>query len=245
MTDVNFGEAGRQEQVGDGVESQLRRGAGFCRRVALITLVIGFVGSLGMAVAFGRGFADGLSPQALLAVMAGSILGLLLVVVLFFMVARTMEGLAALIATTARLGAVGPAPVAGGERAAGSGTGEAEAEETTGAGDAQGTEPGVLSPTGPEPATLSRPPAEVPTGRPALVTQLVEHIRMGHLVKVTTSDGWSGWIRDSDLPPAAPAPQRADGRPCRLPGPSLSPGRASHSCDGGEGDGSPPPAGAE
>lgn len=170
------------------MEDQLRRGAAFCRRMAVGALVLGFIGSMVIAAAFGRGsYGDGLNLQAFLTVMLVSMLGLVLALVLFFMVAQTLEGLADLIVRTARLSAAAPTPA------------------TTRANDPKNGGWHSRSPNGPGAAPLSQPVAEAVIGQLASITDVTEHIRLGHFVKVTTSDGVTGWVRDTDLPPTSPA----------------------------------------
>ena len=202
------------------MESRLRRGAAFCRRMAVGALGIGFVGSVLIGAAFGRGFfGEGLSIEAFLTVMFASILGLLLTLGLFLMIAQTMEGLADLIVGTARLSAATPAPA------------------TTRANDAKGNGWHSFSLNGSGPATLTKPMAEAVIGQLVCIKEVAEHIRIGHFVNVTTSDGVTGWIRDTDLPPPlpAPGPRQADGVPYRPLGPSLSPGNPTGQPAGHEG----------
>jgi hypothetical protein len=173
--------------------------------VAAIALVLGFAGSVAVGFAFERGSGDGLSPGALLALMLVSILSVLLFVCLFLMVARMMEGLAELVSRTGRLAeamaTLEAAQWDGSLARAGAGLRES------------------LAGTG-EPSLAAAP------GRAASLVGAVETIRMGRFVKVTTPDGWMGWVRDTDLPPAVtPLPRTAAGVPYRPPLPSLSPGR--------------------
>ncbi len=171
------------------MEDQLRRGAALCRRMAIGALVVGFVGSIVIAAGFGAGaYGEGLHPQAFLSIMLASILGLALAFCLFFMVARTMEALADLIVWTAQLSATTPTPAI------------AEANGQTSNGWHS------FSLNGHGRATLTQPGARTVIGQLASIKEVTEHIRMGHFVKVTTSDGVTGWIRDTDLPPVPPAP---------------------------------------
>jgi len=212
------------------VESQLRHGAAFCRRVAVGTLLVGFAGSMAIGFAFERGSGDGLSPQALLALMLVSILVVLLFVCLFLMGARAMEGLAELVGRTEGLaGSVTAleagqleAPLARAEverREGPAGPGEQERRVSTGAPSAT-----------PGPAGEGESSTKPAPGRPASLAGAVESIRMGRFVKVSTPDGWMGWVPDTDLPPTDPArlPRTAAGVPYRPPMPSLSPGKPSH-----------------
>lgn len=207
------------------MESRLRHGAAFCRRVALVTLLAGFAGSMAVAIIFERGGADGLSLPALLSLLLAGILGVLLFVSLFFMLARTMEGVAGVLA--------GPRPP-GGEPVARGATPPARREPADPRGGAGTEEPGgAVGSAAPAPLPGreggSPPGAGEPSGRRASLAGAVESIRLGQFVKVTTPDGWMGWVRDTDLPPADPArlPRTAAGVVYRPPGPSLSPGRVN------------------
>jgi len=202
------------------VESRLRRGAAFCRRMAVGALGVGFIGSVLIGAAFGRGFfGDGLSIEAFLTVMFVSILGLILTLGLFLMIAQTMEGLADLAMSTARPLAVTPAPA----------TIRANVSKSNGWHS--------FSLNGSRPATLTQPMAEAVIGQLVSIREVAEHIRIGHFVNVTTSDGVTGWIRDTDLPPPppTPGPRRVDGAPYRLPGRSVSPGNPAGQTPGSEG----------
>jgi hypothetical protein len=208
------------------MESQLRRGAAFCRRVAVVALVVGFAGSMAVGVAFERYSAAELSPQAVLAIMSLSILAVLLFVCLLFMVARALEGLANLYTQTAQPtgmetaagtgGACAPRPGVEGEEEA-SGAGAAESESALSPASAAGA-PDLAAPAPSSP--------EIGSGRPAGLAGVVETIRLGRFVKVRAPDGWTGWVEEVDLPrPAATSlPRTAAGAPYRPPGPSLTPG---------------------
>ncbi len=149
--------------------------------------MLGVIGSIVIAGAFGRGsYGDGWDPVAFLTVMFASMLGLVLALCLLLMVALTMEGLADLIVHTARLSAAPPAPAA------------------TWANGSKSSGWRSRPPNGPGPATLAQPVAEAVIGQLATITEVVEHIRLGPFVKVTTSDGVTGWVRDTDLPPTSP-----------------------------------------
>ena len=199
------------------VESQLRRGAAFCRRVAAVALVVAFAGSMAAGFSIERDSAGGLSLGAVLAVMLLSILGVLLFACLLFMAARTMDALAGVWPDLARpLGDVA--------------TRAARADDRQSRAEAAELEQGVSPPSpvgdlGWE--RLSWLPVEPASGRPVSLTGAVETIRLGGFVKVTTSAGWTGWVRDTDLPPIDPKalPRTPAGIPYRPPMPSLSPGR--------------------
>jgi len=196
------------------VEDRLRRGAALCRRTAIGALVVGFVGSIVIAAGFGAGaYGDGLHPQAFLSIMLASILGLALACCLFFMVARTMEGLADLIVCTAQISATTPIPT----------TAQTNGQASNGWRS--------FSLSGHGQATLTQPGVKTVIGQLTSIREVTEHIRMGHFVKVTTSDGVTGWIRDTDLPPVSPMPPgRAGpapgGSPRPLPDPEVPAGQA-------------------
>lgn len=230
-TGGSYGRDGREA----GVESQLRHGAAFCRRLAVGTLLVGFASSIAIGFAFERGSGDGLSPQALLALMLVSIVMVLLFVCLFLMGARAMEGLAELLGRTGGLAdsiaaleaAQWEAALARAEverREGPAGTGEQERGVSTGAAS-----------TTPGPAGEGEPSPKPASGRPASLAGAVESIRMGRFVKVTTPGGWAGWVQESDLPPTlSRLPVTAAGVPYRPPLPSLSPGRAARKATDGK-----------
>ena len=202
------------------MEDQLRRGAALCRRMAIGALVVGFVGSIVIAAGFGAGaYGDGLHPQAFLSIMLASILGLALAFCLFFMVARTMEGLADLIVRTAQPSVTTAIPAT------------AQTNGQTSSGRLS------FSLSGPGQATLSQPGGKTVIGQLTSIKEVTEHIRMGHFVKVTTSDGVTGWIRDTDLPPVPHTPGlgRAGPVPGRSPRPIPDPGVPAGRAPGQEG----------
>lgn len=166
------------------MESQLRRSALLCRRMAGGVLLLGGLGATAIAALFARDPDEGaFFAQALLMIMFALLTSLALALLLFLAAARTMDGLADLLGDRTRPLVPEPAavaPVFG------------RASAPAGQGDSNG-----------ETAPAARPASDGRVANPETVTSpaVREHIRWGDFVKVTTADGVTGWVRDVDLPP--------------------------------------------
>lgn len=165
------------------MESHLRRGASLCRRMAGGVLLLGGLGATAIAALFARDPDEGaFFAQTLLTIMFALLTSLALALLLFLAAARTMDGVADLLADRARPPVRDPAPVAPvSARAPGTG---GEGRSFNGGG----------------PATHPAAEGEAMSDRFITSPGFTEHIRWGHFVKVTTADGVTGWVREADLP---------------------------------------------
>jgi hypothetical protein len=171
------------------VEDQLRKSAGLWRGVAAVTMVLGIIGVVVIAIGVSKVegyYGEETDVGVLVGVLLGGLLGLMLSLGFFFMGARIMEGLADLIGIT-RFQAHQTAAAIDGSVSSTSGVVEPPASMVY----RHVAEPGAAlrtQPTGGEVVATLTPG-----------TRVRELGQEGRFVKVTAPKGVTGWVRKDQL----------------------------------------------